>query len=223
MTQYLVDSRNKHADIDMLEKAYRFRHRFFVEHMKWEALRKADGREIDQFDTDSAVHVIGLDDQGSVYSYSRLLPTMEPHLLSDVYPELLQGADEPIGPTIWEWTRASVDPNRREGSRGADMATIQMSLGAVEACLKLGITHLSVQTHPMLLSRLIELGWKCEPLALPMKIEGSQVVPFLAGVDESTLEQSRRVLGYDKSVLIVSGIEEQSPNPPLQAERDART
>jgi len=33
---------------ELLEKVYRFRHRFFVDHLGREALRRADGREIDR-------------------------------------------------------------------------------------------------------------------------------------------------------------------------------
>jgi acyl-homoserine lactone synthase len=200
MAQTLVTAHNLHRHDALLEAAYRFRHRFFVDFMKWEALRKPDGRDVDQFDLPDVIHVIGHDERG-VYSYSRLLPTTRPHLLNSVYPHLLDGAHEPVGPDIWEWTRCAVDPARREGRASVDAATAGMTLGVTEACLALGISALHVQTHPMLLARLLELGWNCRPLALESLVEGAPVVPFLAGVTERTLLRSRRLLGVDGPVL----------------------
>jgi acyl-homoserine lactone synthase len=200
MTQTLVTAHNLNRHGALVEAAYRFRHRFFVDFMKWDALRKPDGREVDQFDLPDVVHVIGHDAKG-VFSYSRLLPTTRPHLLNSVYPHLLDGAEEPVGPDIWEWTRCAVDPARREGRASVDAATAGMTLGVTEACLALGISALHVQTHPMLLARLLELGWNCKPLALESLVEGAPVVPFLAGVNEQTLARSRRLLNQTGAVL----------------------
>jgi acyl-homoserine lactone synthase len=202
MQQILVTDQNADDERELIEEAYEFRHRFFVDHLKWEDLRKPDGRDIDQFDIPGCVHVIGLD-RYEIFSYSRLLPTTRPHLLNTVYPQLLDGAEEPVGHDIWEWTRCAVDPRRREGRSGTDAATATMTLAVTEACLHLGINALHVQTHPLLLTRLLELGWKCQPLALPSIIENAPVVPFLARVDATTLETSRALLGIRHPVLMV--------------------
>jgi acyl-homoserine lactone synthase len=200
--QLLITQKNFHLHADLMEKVYLFRHRFFVDYMKWEAIRKPDGREIDQFDYPECVHIVGLFED-RVVSYSRLLPTEKPHLLSHIYPEMLDGEKEPVGPSIFEWTRCAVDPSMREGRKGADPTTIGMYLGVTEACLALGITALHVQTHPMLLTRMIELGWKCQPLSLPKEYDGKQVVPIFAGVDHSTLKTSRDLFRVEQSILTI--------------------
>src|SRR5947209_11257592 len=102
----LITKENANLHRDLIEEVYRFRHRFFVEHMRWENLRRPDGREIDSFDGPDAVHIVHKDDTG-VFIYTRLLPTTGPHLLQDVYPEILQGNVAPQGPDVWEWTRAA--------------------------------------------------------------------------------------------------------------------
>ncbi len=43
-----------------LEEMHRIRHRIYVEGRGWKALRKSDGREVDEFDTDDAVYLLGL-------------------------------------------------------------------------------------------------------------------------------------------------------------------
>src|SRR5689334_7736283 len=121
----LINKANAARHAPLLDHVYRFRHRFFVDRLGWTALRRPDGREIDQFDTDACVHLVGVEG-GSVVSYTRLLPTTEPHLLSDVYPEMLQGGTAPTGPDIWEWTRCAVAPEKRERHRGVDATTAHM-------------------------------------------------------------------------------------------------
>ena len=200
MRQLLITDDNIADNYALIEKCYYFRHRFFVEGLKWVALRRSDKRDVDQFDLPGIVHIVGVD-QGEVFSYSRLLPTTRPHLLSSIYPQMLEGNEEPVGDTIWEWTRCAVDPKYREGRKAADPATTGMTLAVIEACLTLGVEALHVQTHPMLLTRLMELGFKCKPLALPSQLEGQDVVPFLAHVSELTLQTSRAVLGVASPVL----------------------
>ena len=41
----IIDRENYHASADLLDRIYCFRHRLFVETMRWEACRKPDGRE----------------------------------------------------------------------------------------------------------------------------------------------------------------------------------
>ncbi|HQG29590.1 MAG TPA: acyl-homoserine-lactone synthase, partial [Candidatus Ozemobacteraceae bacterium] len=84
---HIITSRNAHLYEQELESCYRLRHQVFVEERGWNAIRRPDGREIDQFDTPSATHLAVIRD-GKLAAYSRILPTTEPHLLSDVYPWL---------------------------------------------------------------------------------------------------------------------------------------
>jgi N-acyl-L-homoserine lactone synthetase len=85
--------------------------------------RRPDGREIDQFDTDACVHIVGVEDH-EVVSYTWLLPTTSPHLLSHVYPGMLAGATAPTGPDIWQWTRCAVDP-----ATDASLKTVDFEAG----------------------------------------------------------------------------------------------
>src|SRR5580765_66682 len=94
----------KACSVTVMEQIWKFRHEQFVERLGWEDIRRADGREIDEFDTGGAIH-LPLIDGDEVVGYTRLLPTTEPHLLSHVYPELMDGREWPRGATIYEWTR----------------------------------------------------------------------------------------------------------------------
>ncbi|MGO7163528.1 hypothetical protein ACCS78_30340 [Rhizobium johnstonii] len=85
MIRFYVGRHESHGQA--MEKIWRFRHEQFVERLGWEALRRNDGLEIDQFDHDRALH-------------TRLLPTTEPHLSSDVYPQIMKGQAWPRSPEI---------------------------------------------------------------------------------------------------------------------------
>jgi predicted GNAT family N-acyltransferase len=71
---HIVTSDNLYLFKDEMEQAYRLRHRIFVEEMKWSDLAKPDGREIDQFDDEHAVHMLYVE-SGKVLGYQRMLPT----------------------------------------------------------------------------------------------------------------------------------------------------
>ena len=92
---YIVTAENEYHYRDEMEQAYRLRHKIFVEEMGWTDLAKPDGREIDQFDTKHAVHMLYIE-HGKVLGYQRLLPSTRPHLLSDVTPELCE-VERPVG------------------------------------------------------------------------------------------------------------------------------
>src|SRR6478735_2890963 len=93
---HIVTAENIGAYQCEMEQAYRLRHNVFVDEMGWEDLRKPDGREIDQFDDGRALHMLYIEDD-RVLGYQRMLPSMRPHLLTEVLPHLCEG-DFPVGP-----------------------------------------------------------------------------------------------------------------------------
>jgi acyl-homoserine lactone synthase len=200
----LITKDNAHLHRALIDEVYRFRHRFFVEHMKWETLKRADGREIDQFDGPDAVHIVHKDADG-IFIYTRLLPTTGPHLLRDVYPEILQGNEAPSGPDVWEWTRAAIAPERRDSRKAADPMTGRMFISGVEAALYLGIRGFLVETHPALLTRSLEIGFDARPLALPTTYGGQPILALWSGVTDSTLPTMRRVFDLPEPLLEIDG------------------
>src|SRR5271154_5690649 len=84
----VVTSRNALLYKDALSDMFHLRHRIFVEKMGWEALRKPDRMEKDQFDTDDAIYLLLTEDDGTVVGTHRMLPPPKPHLFSDLFPQL---------------------------------------------------------------------------------------------------------------------------------------
>ncbi|WP_375454126.1 acyl-homoserine-lactone synthase [uncultured Methylobacterium sp.] len=188
---------------ELADHIYRFRHGFFVDHLHWEACRKPDGRERDQFDGPGCIHVVG-EEIDEIVAYARLLPTTRPHLVSHVYPEIMQGAPSPTGPRIYEWTRHAVAPRKREG-RGARDFTKAHFAAVARAAEAVGIEALLVQTHPMLADRVMDMGWDVEPLALPTAYDGNMILPIIARLTQRTLATAQTVLAAYGSDLVVDG------------------
>jgi acyl-homoserine lactone synthase len=191
--------------VGVMEQIWRFRHAQFVERLGWEDIRRADGREIDEFDTERAIHLPLLDDE-QVIGYSRLLPTTEPHLLSDIYPELMEGREWPRGQTIYEWTRCIAAENALP-IEGVPASNVLVT-AVVEYCLAASISALVVETHPKLVNLLISTGWEVMPLAAPAKFQDHLIVPIIAKPSVKTLFTHHQTYGINGSLLDLDGSEE---------------
>ncbi|UUZ50691.1 hypothetical protein LP420_13640 [Massilia sp. B-10] len=84
--------------------------------MKWD-LKTSDGLELDQFDRPDTLYMVSQDELGQVNGCARLLPTSQPYLLGEVFPELMNGLPVPCSPDVWELSRfAAVDFNKRNAT-----------------------------------------------------------------------------------------------------------
>ncbi len=184
---------------DVMERIWTFRHEQFVERMGWHGIRKPDGREIDQFDHEDAVH-LPIENGRRIVGYSRLLPTTRPHLLTDVYPEILPpGVTGPSAFDVYEWTRC-IGTEEFIPSMNATAARLVI-VGVAEYCLAAGIRAMLIETHPRLAHYLTELGWEVRPLHVPVTYEGRPFVAILAFPTYGAVESSRKVLGISQSIL----------------------
>lgn len=204
-----IDRENLQAERWRLEDAFRLRHRIFVEESGWEALRRPDGLERDQFDHEDAVHML-LYEGPLLIGYQRMLPTTRPYLLSEVYPQLCEGP-QPRDPAIWEWTRFAVEREHRGDGRGLGLAGARLVLGYVEWGLDNGIDTIVVEVDPMQSLKFLQCGFVIAQLGIAQKIDGRPVVAMLARFDGRTRVTLRQLVGYEASRAL-----------PAQAARESR-
>ncbi len=196
---HIVTPENQHLFRDEMEQAYRLRHRVFVEEKNWTDLARSDGREIDQFDNEHAVHMLYI--VGSkVLGYQRMLPSTRPHLLSDVLPQLCED-ERPVGEHIWEWTRYCVEPAHRERGRTLSPVANALLSGIVEWGLESGVSSIIIQMNPLWLLRLVQLHFRTIPLGLPQRIGDEDVVAVTASFDHRTLVRLQEMRGNSQRVL----------------------
>ena len=200
---HLVDRFNSHLYEKEMRDALRLRHHVFVEEKKWSALDRGDGTEWDQFDTPDAVHMLYIDDAGSVIGYQRMLPSLEPHLLSDVMPFLCDGP-RPAGPHIWEWTRYAVDKAHRDRGRMLSPVGLALLTGIVEWGLERDINTIIIQMNPIWLLRLVQMRFKTTPLGFPQEISEEPTIAITAEFNAATLAFLKSLSGSTESVFAAS-------------------
>lgn len=183
-----------------LQQAFRLRHAVFVEEMGWEDLRKSDGLEIDEFDDQRALHMLYLEGE-TVLGYQRMLPSTQPHLLSEVLGNLCDG-DRPVGHHIWEWTRYCVAKPHRERGRILSPVANALLSAIVEWGLDSGVSEIIIEMDPLWLLRLVQLHFRVTPLGIPKHIGNSDVVAVTAAFDRRTLARLREMRGNEARVIV---------------------
>lgn len=194
----VITSQNIEDYSDLMEQVWRFRHTQFVERLGWKELNSEDGREIDRFDTDDAIHLI-VEKRDRVVGYTRLLRTSGPHLLSEVYPQIMEGQDWPRERAVYEWTRCISD--QEAGKFGDVQASHLLITGVLEFCLIAGIKGMVVETHPKLVTWMLETGYKVETLQTPQIINNVPVVPVYIPATKAALDRHHQMFGIHESVL----------------------
>lgn len=184
-----------------LAEMHRDRKRVFVDRLGWDVAVVDDEFEVDQFDTTEAVYLIVPEDNGEGHLGSvRLLPTAKPHLLSDIFPHLCEeGA--PTGADVWEITRLCTRPDLEEPR----LVRRQIMLALTEFALVRGIARYTCVTHLPFLSRLLAVGWECEPLGMPAQHGCGLVGAMSITITPATLPMLRAKTGVQHPVLDWTG------------------
>ena len=193
----VITHKNAANHTHLLRGMHRDRKAVFIDGLGWDLHVHADDLEIDQFDNEDAVYIIVSDDDTGCHLGSlRLLPTTKPHLLTEVFSHLC--AEGPIvDPKAWEISRFCLTP-----SHAKDMAVRRLILlGLVEYALAYGITRYTCVTHMSFLTRLLAVGWECEPLGLPGEDRGGQIGALLIKITPETLTALQRSRGIFAPVL----------------------
>lgn len=206
----IVDWSNKALYHKQLERHFRLRHEIYVVERKCRAIARPIDIEMDAFDTEHTVYLLALDSAGDVIGGSRLIPTMKPHLLGDVFSQLANGMP-PRAPDIHEWTRFFIAFPHRTASKSARLAG-EVLCGLLEACLRLGSRKISVVCEAFWPGRLRTLGWKVEVLGERLQREDCEIVGALIEVSQAALESTKHFYGIEGSVLHPPGT-----LPPLRA------
>ena len=187
----------------LMEQVYKLRYQIFVKEMGWTDLERGDGLEIDQFDYPEAIHHICVRN-GAVVGYQRMLPTTMPNLLSDVFPNLCEGA-LPLGPNIYELTRYGVAAAYREGRRGLSTVGSELMAGCVEWGLENGVNKVVIEFETIWVLRLLQLKFMARPLGFETQIGRQKIVATELTFNPNTLRAIREYRGTFEKVTSYIG------------------
>lgn len=123
---------SKMGRLSSIEKYELFKYRYdvFVKKLGWN-LSAPEGIEIDQFDNENSVYVIAKS-HSEIVGCARLLPTNQPYLLQEVFPDLLDGAEPPKSIKIWEVSRFTNCYLSQPEDPASDLAGIDSALFLTE-------------------------------------------------------------------------------------------
>lgn len=184
-----------------LERYFRIRHEIYVEGRGWKAVARPIDMEIDAFDTEDAIYLLGIDAQSNVVGGSRLVPSLKPHLLADVFPILARGTP-PQAEDTFEWTRFFVAPSLRTSGQSSQAVGIVLC-GLLESCLKLRIRKLSVVCEAFWPERLRTLGWEIAVLGDVLDHPDGEIIGLLIDITPHALLCTRSAYQIERSVLDV--------------------
>ena len=188
---HLIDATNRDTaqSQELLEASYRVRHEEYVNGRGWKALAKPDGREIDQFDTANASYILWADGT-EILGGARLIPTDKPHLMSDVFPQIVTLGRLPQTSSVWELTRLF---STRGGASQANRRRVTGDVFA--AMFELGLAYeleaISIVCDTFFVTRFLGMGLDVTPLGLPTAYDEGMCIAVLLPVNVKQLSVAR--------------------------------
>lgn len=176
------------------------RKRVFVDLLKWDIPVLEEKYEIDQFDDANAIYLVVTDSAREVHLGSvRLLPSVRPHILGDIFPQLCSGT-VPRGDDVWEITRLCISPDVISMRQGMQVRR-QLAIGLTEFALLHGIERYTLVSTAAHLPQLLAIGWDCEPLGLPTQVGDQLLCATQINVTPATLAYLRQSTRTRRPVL----------------------
>lgn len=155
----------------LLHLHHRLRARVFSDRLGWEVDVTA-GCELDGFDALRPTYVLAMAETGQLAGCARLLPTLGPTMVADVFPSLLPEGQLNGHAAMIESSRFCVDTSLEEGRGTGSVheATLTMFAGIVEWCIANGYTEIVTVTDLRFERILARVGWPLRRLGEPKKI-----------------------------------------------------
>ncbi len=163
-----------------------------------------DGHERDEFDEQDPVYLLSLDpDSGEYRGSLRLLPTIGPNMLRDVFPFLLRDDEIVESSTIWEVSRIctliSETPERHKG--GVSPAFGELLAGIGEIALLSGWTQMVAVFDARVFRMLKAAGCNPQIIGKPTRIGKTMSFAGLFDTGVGPLQAIRDAMGIRGPVL----------------------
>lgn len=201
----VIDGMNRHRYTQLLDEMFALRARVFGQRLGWE-VDIQDGRERDKYDDLDPAYVIGVNDENRVVSCVRALQTTGPHMLSDVFSNILDGEPPMRSATLWESTRFCVDTevlDRGSSRNSISYATCELMAASLEYASESGISDIVTVIDPIM-NRVLKRS-DCAPYGYVGKTTPMGKVSAMAALldcTEDRIERIRNFAGIEGDVFV---------------------
>ncbi len=171
---------------------FRLRYQTFHERLGWDVQTTADQQEIDRFDDEPAAHyIVAKSPAADIDACWRLLPTLGPNMLRDIFPFLLDGEPAPQSADVWELSRFALASRRGDAAENAQYSFAPLSMALMAEAAKFaaerGIVRYVTVTTAAIERMLNRQGLHVTRLGMPRKVGNVLTVACAIEVDEITL------------------------------------
>lgn len=176
----------------LLHIHYKLRARVFFDRLGWEVDVKA-GCESDSFDALRPTYVLAVAESGQLAGCARLLPSLGPTMVADVFSSLLPDHHLNGHAAMIESSRFCVDTALAEGRGNGSVheATLTMLAGIIEWCIANRYTEIVTVTDLRFERILARVGWPLQRLGEPKKIGVTMAVAGTLSANADTFLRLR--------------------------------
>jgi acyl-homoserine lactone synthase len=191
----VVREDNRRQYSELLDRQFRLRHEIFVKERGWAEFETDGIYEKDAYDNNSAIYLIAADELGNVAGGFRLYPTILPHMLSEQFPNLTDGA-VPRRSDLFELTRFAMRKTERRSERYWELLVAIQEYGLNE-----GLAGYTSVIHTSRIPILQGFGFDIDPLGVPQKHESETIIAVLFHVSAECLSRVRDKVNIHRSVF----------------------
>jgi N-acyl-L-homoserine lactone synthetase len=179
--------------VNDLAEMHRLRYRVFKQRLDW-SVRTCGDMEADEFDVLRPVHLLNRSTDGRIQGCVRLLPSIGPTMLRDVFSVLLHGQPAPRGAQIWESSRFALDvaKDATKARGGLARATYELFAGMIEFGLSNYLTEIVTVTDIRMERILRRAGWPLRPIGAPQLLGNTMALAGYLEVSNGALDRVRR-------------------------------
>lgn len=198
----LIQATERHHFPRQIDAMHRLRAKVFHERLGWD-VKVVDGWERDDFDDANPLYLIAEDPDGRVRGSVRLLPTLGPNMLSDVFSVLLPENQSVRSAVIWESSRFSVDHEAlaERSDKLINRTTAELLCGMTEVGMRVGLDYI-VSVVDVHMERVLKrANCHCDRIGEPRKIGKVTTVAGLWEIGNELLSNLHAASGITGSVL----------------------
>lgn len=184
----IVTKDDTECHVSNLCEMHRLRKTVFNDRLGWDVSVSGEF-EIDEYDALGPRYLLSIDRYGALNGCVRLLPTIGPNMLRDIFPSLVTKAAVPRGERVWEASRFAVNRNATAAEAGLSQTTYDLLIGVLKFGLSNGISTIACVVDVRMERILRRAGWQLDRLGPPRRIGNTIAMAGQLDVSAQILRQ----------------------------------